>query len=152
MVLDADGRLAYTADPVASVVSVLDVATGDVAATVPVGSGPHALAASPDGTRVAVVGRDGEDVSLIDTATQTVVTTVPGVGASPQHVAYAPDGRHLYTADAGDGTVSAVDTATGSVTARVPTGPTPTGVAVLPDGSRVLVTHSDGTVRVLATA
>lgn len=99
-----------------------------------------------------MVGRDGEDVSLIDTATQTVVSTVPGVDASPQHVAYAPDGRHLYTANAGDGTVTVVDTATGEVTARVPTGATPTSVAVLPDGSRALVTHGDGTVRVLATA
>jgi YVTN family beta-propeller protein len=52
----------------------------------------------------------------------------------------------------GDGTVSVVDTATGAVTARVPTGTAPTSVAVLPDGSRVLVTHGDGTVRVLATA
>ena len=77
---------------------------------------------------------------------------MPGVGASPQHVAYAPDGRHLYTADAGDGTVTVVDTATGEVTARVPTGATPTSVVVLPDGSRALVTHGDGTVRVLATA
>ena len=48
--------------------------------------------------------------------------------------------------------MTVVDTATGEVTARVPTGPTPTSVAVLPDGSRVLVTHGDGTVRVLATA
>ncbi len=78
----------------------------------------------------------------------------PAAAAAPQQSVPAETVpvRYLYTANAGDGTVSVVDTATGVVTARVPTGTAPTSVAVLPDGSRVLVTHGDGTVRVLATA
>jgi serine/threonine-protein kinase len=67
-------------------------------------------------------------------------------------VAYAPDGRHLYTADGGDGTVAVVDTATAQVTARLAVGGSPTGVAVLPDGTGALVTDYDhGTLQLVTT-
>jgi serine/threonine-protein kinase len=93
------------------------------------------------------------DVSIIDTATNAVVSTVPGVGAGPQDVTYSPDGRHFYTANVDDGTVSVVDAGSGVVTARIPTGDSPTSVAVTPDGRRAFVTNfGDGTVRLLGTA
>jgi YVTN family beta-propeller protein len=95
----------------------------------------------------------GGDVSIIDTASNTVVGDVPAVGEGPQDVTYAPDGRHFYTANVNDGTVSVVDTETGAVTARIPTGTSPTSVAVTPDGRRAFVTNfDDGTVRLLDTA
>ena len=37
-------------------------------------------------------------VSVIDTASNTVVTTVP-VGTSPHGVAVTPDGKHVYVAN-----------------------------------------------------
>jgi serine/threonine-protein kinase len=46
-----------------------------------------------------------------------------------------------------------VDTATGAITAEIPTGNSPTSVAVTRDGRRAFVTNfGDGTVRVLETA
>ena len=46
--------------------------------------------------------------------------------------------------------MSVVDTATNRVTATIPTGTSPTSVAVGPDGTRAYVTDLDsGTVRVL---
>jgi serine/threonine-protein kinase len=68
-------------------------------------------------------------------------------------VTFAPDGRHFYTANVDDGTVAVVDALSGAVTARIPTGASPTSVAVAPDGRHAFVTNfGDGTVRVLDTA
>ncbi|NJL27173.1 MAG: hypothetical protein HC897_04430 [Thermoanaerobaculia bacterium] len=52
-----------------------------MATTVPVGAFPRDVAITPDGTRAWVSNYNSGTVSVIDTATQTVVSTFP---ASPQ--------------------------------------------------------------------
>ncbi len=96
--------------------------------TIPVGQGPHSLENVSRWTRVAVVNYVSDDVSIIDTATNEVISSVPEVGAGPQDITYAADGRHFYTANVDDGTVSVVDVVTGTVTARIATGASPTSV------------------------
>ena len=88
-------------------------------------------------------------VSVIDTATNTVTSTVP-VGSSPIGVAVTPDGTKVYVANSGanslngedDGSVSVIDTAKNIVIATVKVGPNPNNVAVTPDGTKVYVTSS----------
>ncbi|MCX9026096.1 MAG: PGF-pre-PGF domain-containing protein [Candidatus Methanoperedens sp.] len=81
------------------------------------------------------------NVSVIDTATNTVVASVP-VGSLPGGVAVNPAGTLVYVANRGSGTVSVIDTATNTVTATVNLGGTPSRVAVNPAGTRVYVTNS----------
>jgi YVTN family beta-propeller protein len=96
-------------------------------------------------------------VSIIDTTTNTVTTTVP-VGIDPCGVAVTPNGQSVYVANTGSNNVSVIDTATNQVTATVPVGINPHGVAVTPDGQSVYVTNSgnysghDNTVSVINTA
>ena len=81
------------------------------------GSNPHGLAVTPDGKRVYVAILDDNNVSVIDTASNTVVATVP-VGTNLQGVAVTPDGKHVYVTNANSlGTVSVIDTATNTVEA-----------------------------------
>ena len=56
-----------------------------VVATVPVGSGPVAVAIRPNGAFAYVTNQSSDDVSVIDTATNTVVATatVPVVSGPP---------------------------------------------------------------------
>jgi YVTN family beta-propeller protein len=74
-------------------------------------------------------------VSVIDTATNTVVATIP-VGVSPIGVAITPDGTRAYVTNEGSntvsGTVSVIDTATNTVVATIPVGPGPFGIAITP--------------------
>src|SRR5215831_4391865 len=74
-------------------------------------------------------------VSVIDTATNTVVATVP-VGGGPVGVAITPDGTHAYVAHrsfpAPPGAVSVIDTATNTRVADVRVGVGPVGVAITP--------------------
>jgi YVTN family beta-propeller protein len=77
------------------------------------------------------------DVSVIDTATNTVIATVP-VGGGPSGVAVTPDGSRVYVTS-GIG-VSVIDTATNMVIGSpIPVESGAAGVAVTADGSRAYV-------------
>jgi YVTN family beta-propeller protein/uncharacterized repeat protein (TIGR03803 family) len=103
-----------------------------------------------------ITNSGSNNVSVIDTATNTVTATIPvGVGTNPAGVAVSPDGSKVYVANTHSNNVSVIATATNTVTATIVVGADPLGVAGTPDGSKVYVanTNSGGnSVSVLATA
>ena len=109
-----------------------------------------ALAAWPaEAAPFLYVANSGDGtVSVIDTATNMVVATVP-VGVNPQGVAVTPDGTHVYVTNIGpcavpfgpcSGTVSVIHTATNTVVKTISVVSLTGGVAVTPDGTKVYVT------------
>ena len=89
-------------------------------------------------------------VSVIDTATNTVVGTIP-VGANPNRLAVTPDGTHVYVANVTGNTVSVIRTTTNTVVKTIPVGSLPDGIAVTPDGTKVYVANAgSNTVSVIA--
>jgi YVTN family beta-propeller protein len=138
----AAAPFAYVANETSNNVSVIDTATNTVVATVPVGTFPIGVAATPDGKHV-YVANSVNSVSVIATATNTVVATIT-VGLAPFGIAITPDGKHAYVTNANSDTVSVIDTATNTVTATVPVGHLPGGVAVTPDGKHVYVANFGG--------
>jgi YVTN family beta-propeller protein len=85
---------------------------------------------------VYVTNFDSGTVSVIDTATNAVVTTI-AVGDTPVAVAVAPNGTRAYVTNFFSETVSVIDTATNAVVATIPVGNGPWGVAVSPGGDNV---------------
>ena len=77
-----DGSRVYVANGHAHSVSVIDAATNEVVAEVPVGRRPWGIAVSPDGSRIYTANGASNDVSVIDAAALRVVETVP-VGERP---------------------------------------------------------------------
>ena len=71
-------------------VSVIKTANRGVVATIPVGNYPTGVAFTPDGTHAYVANVNSSIVSVIATATNTVVATV--MVDSPVAVAITPDG------------------------------------------------------------
>jgi YVTN family beta-propeller protein len=69
-----------------------------VIATIPVGVNPDGVAITPDGGRAYVANNGSNTLSIIDTATNRVVATVPvgetGIGLT--EVAITPDGSYAY--------------------------------------------------------
>src|SRR5438128_417826 len=63
---------AYIANNGSNSVSVIDIATNAVTATVKVGSFPVGVSANPTGSRVYVTNQGGNSVSVLDTTTNTV--------------------------------------------------------------------------------
>ena len=77
----------------------------------------HAVAQNAYITNQGIPSNFSSNVTVIDTTTNKVVTTID-VGLAPSGVAVAPDGSKVYVAnEAVKGTVSVIDAATNAVTA-----------------------------------
>ncbi|MDP4510311.1 YncE family protein [Nonomuraea turcica] len=79
-------------------------------------------------------------VSVINTATNTVIDTIP-VGAQPAAVAITPNGTRAYVANFNSSNVSMINTATNTVIDTIPVGALPFGVAITPNGTRAYVAN-----------
>jgi YVTN family beta-propeller protein len=66
-----------------------------------------------------ITNQSSNDVSVIHTATNKVVATIP-VGTFPFGVAVTQDGSKVYVANRGSGTVSVIATATNTVLTTIP--------------------------------
>jgi YVTN family beta-propeller protein len=145
---------AYVADTNANLVTVIDTATGTVAGTIPVGTGPVRVAVSRDGTHAYVTNGGSDSISVIDTSCPLdetsctpVIDTIP-TGPGPSALAVTPDGTRLYVMTAA-GVVEVVDTAQNTVEARITVGSSG-DIAISPDGARAYV--AAGLVYVIDTA
>lgn len=101
-----------------------------------------------------VVNHGDATVTVIDTATNLVVATVP-VGNNPLAAAVNPAGTRTFVTNqvAPVGTVSVIDTSINGVVATVTVGGRPSGAAVKLPGDRVYVTNRDDkNVSVIDTA
>ncbi len=115
-----------------------------------VGSNPIGVAVGVDGTKVYVTNYESDTVSVIDTASSTVTSTVPA-GFHPGGVAVSEDGTKVYVTNEFSNTVSVIDTVTNTVIDTVNVGTSPWGVAVSPDGTKVYIVNEEGSVSVIDT-
>jgi outer membrane autotransporter protein len=113
---------------------------------------PVGAAVRGDESLAYITNFSSNTVSVINTATNTAVATIP-VGDFPQLIAISPDGTRAYVANQGSNTVSVINTATNLVVTTIPAGSQPVGVGVTPDGAQVYVTNRNvNTVSVINTA
>jgi YVTN family beta-propeller protein len=113
---------------------------------------PKTVTVAQQRTLTYVTNFNANTVSVIDSATNTVIATIP-VGASPRGVAISPGGTRAYVTNLGSNTVSVISTATNAVIATILVGISPRGVAVSPGGTRVYATNAlSNTVSVIDTA
>src|SRR5580658_6652027 len=109
------------------------------------------LAAST--VRIIQTNSAGDDVSIIDPATNKVVGVITGIEVN-HGAAVAPDGSRIYISDEADSTLDVVDAKTFKVTNRIPLSGHPNNIAVGRDGRRVYVgiIQAPGGVDVIDTA
>lgn len=152
VVVSSDGRTAYAANQGSDTVSVIDVVTAKVTATVAVGDVPAGLALTPDGRTLWVADYSDDAVQPIDLATGAAGARI-AVGDGPENMAITPDGTTLYVANIHDSTVSPVNLTTGVAGTAIRVGPNPFNVVAAPDGRTVYVSNSGGsTVTPIDTA
>jgi len=147
----AASSLVYVANQVDSTVSVVDIETGNIIATIPVGVRPNAIAITQDGLFAFVGNRGSNNISVIDTSSNTVVGTIP-VGVEPVGIVLSPSGKILYCVNYYGGYVSIVDIASKSEIGQIPIAGTPGAIAISPDGSRLYVSEGEQGVTVVDTA
>jgi YVTN family beta-propeller protein len=88
--------------------------------------------------RIIQTNSAGDDVSIIDPATNTVVGTINGIEVN-HGAAAAPDGSHYYISDEGRSTLDVVDTKTLKITRSIPLSGHPNNIGISKDGRRVYV-------------
>jgi YVTN family beta-propeller protein len=95
-----------------------------------VGCGPTSVAITPNGAFVYATNSCDSTVSVINTATNSVVATV-AVGSQPQNMAITPDGLFAYTSNVLTNNLSVINTATNTVVDTVQAaGTQPQGIAI----------------------
>ncbi len=87
---NADGAFAYVS--IGGLNQVLVYRTSDFTkvATIPVGTLPHGLWPSGDGTMMYVGLENGDALAAIDTRTNKLIATIP-IGQAPQAIVYVPN-------------------------------------------------------------
>ena len=126
------------------------VAPGSV--TVTANAGGVSGSATIDVGTVAYVAQTSTGVSVIATASNTVVATVPKADQS-FGVAITPDGAFAYVTNQNSAQVSVIATASNTVVATVFVADQSAGVAITPDGAFAYVTNFiSNNVSVIATA
>ena len=152
LVLNPDGTILYVtcASPEGRVCSV-DIASGKLVQTIPVGHGAIGPAISPDGKKLYVCNGFNNNVAAVDLKSREIAL-IPTL-REPLAAAVTPDGRLLYVInhlpiDRADeyevaAEITVIDTATNrSETVRLPNGSTVVrGICISPDGRYVYVTH-----------
>ena len=117
------------------------------------GSSPNGIAYDSKNERMYTAnfgGFDDNDVSVIDTKTNTVIKTIT-VGPAAFGIAHDPVKKRMYvTYD--DNDVAVIDTATNTVIHTLTVGNGPTGIAYDPVNKRMYVTNfSDDSVSIIDT-
>jgi len=103
-------------------------------------------------TYAYVANYSSGNVSVIDTATNTVVSTIT-VGTNPFDVAITPNGQYAYVVNVGSSNVSVINTSTNAVVATISVGTSPFDVAITPNGQYAYVVNvGSSNVSVINTA
>jgi YVTN family beta-propeller protein len=142
IVVDRKSEKLYTSNIVSGSVSAIapvdPPARWDVV-QIATAKGPEAIALSPDGKQVWVGHRPAGGVSIIDTATQKVISTIE-VEHFVFRLAFTPDGKYVLATVPDSGVVEVYEAATGDRLKKIETpGGSPVTLAIDPDGTRAFV-------------
>jgi|ERR1041385_6415075 YVTN family beta-propeller protein len=103
-----------------------------------------AFASSTLAQSLFVPARYSNEVAVINTSTNQVLTQIP-VGNFPIRIAMTPDRLKAFVSDAMSGSISVLDTVARTNTATIPVARVPGESAITPDGRRLFVLHQHGT-------
>ena len=95
----------------------------------------------PDGSMLLVTNPDSDTVSLVDTATHSLVSEIR-VGIEPRSISISNDGLQAYVSNKGSDSLMVIDIPTRQVVHEIEIGDQPVGVIVSPDGQYLVVAES----------
>lgn len=127
LVPSTHGATLAVANKAEATVSLIDLESGDVVATLPTGAGPHEIGISPDGRFALVTNygtreQDGNSLTLVDIPAASVVKTIDlGEYGKPHGVEWLDDESAAVTVEASKALI-VVDVAREKVTQSIGTG------------------------------
>lgn len=162
------GPRVYVTNETSGDLSVIDVGSRKVVATIPLGKRPRGIQVSPDrstiyvalsGSPIAPPGidestlpppdRSADGIGVVDAA-QGKLLKILNVGADPEKLSLSNDGALMFVSNEDTAKASIIDVKQGTIVATVDVGGEPEGVDTRPDGKVVYVTsEEDGAVFVI---
>ena len=88
------------------------------------------------------VADGNNDVTVIDTASNSVVTSIIAAGGT-FGIAVTPDGKQVWVTNSSADSVSVINTADNAVIGNIQVQRIPLGLALTPDGRRAYVANSN---------
>jgi YVTN family beta-propeller protein len=151
----SSGDRVYTAEQTSNTVSVIDPSSNKLLGVirlgdpVPTALSPlyrgallvHGLGFSPDSKTLAVVSVGSNSVTLIETATNRIKSTIY-VGRSPHEAFFTPDGKELWVSVRGEDYISIIDPIEMKEVRQVKVANGPGMVIFRPDGKYAFVCSS----------
>jgi len=141
----ADGRRAYVSNDKDNTVTVVDLDTLTVAATIPLPGvkRPDGCVTSPDSRKLYVTGMESENVSVISTDTQKILKQLP-VDNEPRRILFSPDAKRFYVSREESDEIAVFDAATEAPLGSLRSGGHgPRTMLFLPDKATMLATNVD---------
>ena len=123
---------AYVSNTKTNTIAAVQIASGAVK-VIPTDPWPQGGALSPDGKRIYLTNRDGDSISILDTAEHARIGTIK-VGKGPARVAITPDGKRLVYNLGNANAVAFADIATRKELVSVPIGGQPLSLTLSNDG------------------
>jgi len=144
---------AYITNPNNGTISVINTVTKNIVSIISIGTGsPWGVAVSSDGTRVYTSDLNYDAIHVLDSKTNSIISTINIAGA-PRGIAVSPDGARVYVTNEFTSNVAVVNTVTNTVIKTIPVGSSPLGIAVSPDGNKVYVANQGTqTISVISTS
>lgn len=124
-----------------SSLGVMDLATGKLVKSIPLGAQSERFDITPDGKRAYVGNLGSQSVSVVDLEAGKVIQTIASPERLPFNVLVSPKGHRVFVGNTVGSTIIEIDTATNQVmqTIKVPAGPN--GMTFTPDGDNILMTN-----------
>ncbi len=140
MAFSPNGRLLYVVCQGSDELRVVDIQSGKVVSTVPVGHVPRGIVLSRDGQQIYVTNAWSDMVSVIDATTLKVLRTLP-TGFEPTGIVSDRTGETLYVANRLSNDISVIDVNSGQEIKRLLAGRGASYLALSADGKWVYGTH-----------
>ena len=131
----------YVTNTVSGSVSVIDRTSSEVK-VVSTGPGTEGIAISPDGKEVWAASRLDDKISVISTATDTIVAAFPSGGKGPKRMDFTPDGTQVWVTNPSSNQTTVFDARARELLASLTLSKSPSGVYISSDGRRAYITNA----------
>lgn len=137
----ADGRRLFATIESEKNLKIIDTATDEITATIPLTGTPNQCASTPDGHYVDVPIRDGNSVDIVDTNQKKVVKVLP---IHVPHNGYdADDNRRIFVSSMGDDEINMIDLQKMEYIDKIPVGGIPRPYVVTNDEKTIYSALTD---------
>jgi YVTN family beta-propeller protein len=131
----------YVTNTVSGSVSEIDRSSGEVK-VLSTGPGTEGIAISPDGKEVWAASRLDDKISIISTATDTIVAAFPSGGKGPKRMDFTPDGKQVWVTNPSSNQTTIFDARARELLASLTLAKSPSGVYISSDGRRAYITNA----------